>query len=92
MGLYRGGRQKGAKNKKTDLHRKCDELNVDVFTELLTIAMAETDSNRRFNKFKELAAYLYAKPKDEGDVQLTPEQIREMIREWSSHDQQAGTG
>lgn len=83
MGLYRGGRPKGTKNKKTDLFRKCDDLKVDVFEEMLILAMNEAIPDKRFNRFKALAEYLYAKPKDQGDIQLGPEEIREMIRQWT---------
>lgn len=83
MGLYRGGRQKGSKNKKTDLFAKCDEMKVDVFSELLEIAMNESVLDKRFTKFHKLAEFLYAKPKDTGEVQLGPEEIREMIRQWT---------
>lgn len=93
MGLYRGGRPKGTKNKKTDLFRKCDEIGVDVFTELLTIAHSEPIPDKRFSKFHKLAEFLYAKPKDQGEVELTPEQVREMIREWSRDaDEDRGKG
>ena len=91
MGLYRGGRPRGTKNKKTDLFRKCDEMKVDVFEELLTLANGELIPDKRFNKFFKLAEFLYAKPKDQGEVELTPEQVREMIKEWSQNVHATGS-
>lgn len=82
MAFYKGqgGRPKGAKGKRTDLHAKCAEIGIDVFTELLEMANSEIDPHKRFNKFKELAAYLYARPKEEMDLnQFTPEEIRDYL-------------
>jgi hypothetical protein len=76
-----GGRPKGAKNKSTDLHSKCQRLNVDVFEEMLAIAMATEKPQSRFNRFAKCAEYLYGRPKDSGEVVITPEMIREWMRE-----------
>jgi hypothetical protein len=91
MGLYRGGRPRGTKNKKTDLFRKCDEVGLDVFTRMLELAVKYKDTEKEWPKLKELAQYLYAKPKDEGEQNLTPEQIREMIRDWTKDVQSQGS-
>lgn len=84
MGLYRGGRAKGSKNRKTDLFRKCEDKGLDVFERMLELAIKERDQQGEWSKLKVLAEYLYFKPKDPGEINLTPEQIREMIREWTS--------
>lgn len=91
MGLYRGGRQKGSKNKKTDLFAKCEKMSVDVFEEMLIIAMDEAIPDKRFSKFKALAEFLYARPKDQGEVNLGPEEIREMIKQWTKDVQSTGS-
>jgi hypothetical protein len=81
MGLYRGGRKKGTKNKRTDLFRKCDEVGLDVFTRMLEIAIKYQDEpTKQWPKLIVLAQYLYAKPKDESDISdFSPEEIREYI-------------
>lgn len=76
-----GGRPRGSKNKSTDLHAKCKEMKVDVFEELLVLAMDESIADKRFSRFKALAEYLYARPKDTGEQEITADQIREWIRE-----------
>lgn len=76
-----GGRPKGAKNKRTDLFAKCDLHKVDVFEECLLIAMNEAIPDKRFSKFMKLAEYLYARPKDDGERQLTADEIREWIQQ-----------
>lgn len=81
MGLYRGGRKPGSKNKRTDLFAKCDKIGVDVFEELLELAHGEPIPDKRFSKFFKLAEFLYAKPKDQGEVQLTADEIREWIKQ-----------
>lgn len=86
-----GGRPKGAKNKKTDLHAKCEAIGLDVFERMLEIAKAEPDTKKQWPKLVQLAQYLYAKPKDEGDIQLTPDQVREMIRQWTQDVQSTGS-
>lgn len=81
MGLYRGGRPKGAKNKSTNLHAKCESVGLDVFARMLELALGEKDKPGEWGKLRELAQYLYAKPKDPGDIQLSADQIRDWIRE-----------
>ncbi len=83
MGLYRGGRKKGSKNRNTDLHAKCAEMNVDVFKEMLTMALEENDKSKRFNRFKELAQYLYAKPKE---VELSADQVTAYLEAVANND------
>lgn len=57
-----GGRIKGVKNKpRLDLLALCAEQGIDVFYELLEMASSEMDTHKRFEKFKELAPYLYPK-------------------------------
>lgn len=86
------GYKTGGRVRKTySLHELCSEKKVNVFEELLEIAMNEAIPDKRFNKFKELAPYLYARPKDLGDTQFTPEQIRELIREWTKDVQPTGS-
>lgn len=91
MGLYRGGRQKGSKNKRTDLFSKCESVGLDVFTRMLELAIKYKDTDKEWAKLKELAQYLYAKPKDSGEQDLTPEQVREMIKEWTKDVQSTGS-
>lgn len=80
MGLYRGGRPKGTKNKRTDLHAKCESVGLDVFSRMLELALAEKDKQGEWSKLNQLAQYLYAKPKDEPDIsKFTPDQIREYV-------------
>ena len=78
-----GGRPKGAKNKSTDLHAKCKEVGLDVFSRMLELAIKERDQQGEWSKLKALAEYLYFKPKDPGEVTLTPDQVREMIKDWT---------
>ncbi len=86
LGYKTGGRVR----KVHSLHDLCAEKKIDVFAEMLDIAMAEDKPDKRFNKMKELAQYLYAKPKELGDIQLTPEQVRDLIRQWTEDAQQRG--
>lgn len=87
-----GGRPPGAKNKRTDLHAKCDKVGLDVFERLLELALAHRDSEEEWGKLIQLAQYLYARPKDEGDIgKLTPEQVRELIKEWTRDVQSSGS-
>lgn len=86
-----GGRKKGTKNKSTDLHAKCARLDVDVFEEMLKLAI-NTDAKKqqsKFSRFAKCAEYLYSRPKDTGESELTAEQIREWIRENNAN--KAGT-
>lgn len=83
MAYYKGqgGRPKGAKNKSTDLHAKCKNKDLDVFDRLLELAVLERGTSKEWSRLSELATYLYAKPKDTGEAEITPDQIREWIRE-----------
>ncbi len=88
LGYKTGGRVR----KVYSLHDLCSEKKINVFEEMLDIAIAEAIPDKRFTKFKELAQYLYAKPKDLGDTQFTPEQIRQLIREWTKDADEEGSG
>ncbi len=81
-----GGRQKGTVN----LHKKCEDMGLDVFLRMLELAKQEEDPEKQFHKLDRLAQYLYAKPK-ETEVQLTPEQVREFIRQWTEDVQSTGS-
>lgn len=75
-----GGRPKGSKNVKTNLHAKCEKIGLDVFERMLELAMKDRDKLGEWGKLRELAVYLYAKPKDEMDLnQFTPEEIRDYL-------------
>lgn len=76
-----GGRPKGAKNKKTDLFYKCEKVGLDVFERMLELALQERDQEGEWGKLRTLAEYLYAKPKDDGEREITPEMIREWMKE-----------
>jgi hypothetical protein len=91
MGLYRGGRPKGTKNKRTDLFSKCEKVGLDVFERLLELAIANKGQPGEWRALMDLAQYLYFKPKDPGDVTMTPEQVRELIREWTKDAQSSGS-
>lgn len=91
MGLYRGGRPKGTKNKATDLHGKCAKVGLDVFERLLELALKQKDEKGEWGKLMQLAQYLYARPKEVSEVEISPEQVREMIREWTKDVQPTGS-
>lgn len=75
-----GGRPKGAKNARTDLHAKCTRVGLDVFERLLELALKAKDQKGEWNKLMSLAKYLYSLPKDEMDLnQFTPEEIRDYL-------------
>lgn len=58
------GRKKGTPNKSSlDLVQKCIDRGVDVFDELLQIALTTTQPFERFKMFSEIATYIYAKRK-----------------------------
>ena len=93
MAYYKGqgGRRKGSKNKRTDLFRLCEEKKINVFSEMLDIAMNELDPDKKFSKLKDCAIYLYSKPKDESDISdFTPEEIRDYIMSAASNEPKAG--
>lgn len=58
------GRQPGSKNKKTDLFAMCDEVGLNVFKEMITLASQTLDPETRFSKLRDIAPYLYAKKKE----------------------------
>lgn len=64
LGHKTGGRKAGTPNKKTNLFAMCEEKGINVFAELLDSAAAEEDPDKRFNKFRDIAPYLYAKKKE----------------------------
>lgn len=58
------GRKKGTPNKNSlDLLRICEEKGVDVFAEMVSIAMTTTLPEVRFKMFSQIAEYLYPKRK-----------------------------
>lgn len=58
------GRKAGTPNKSSlDLVQKCIDRGIDVFDELLQIAMTETNPLDRFKMFSEIAQYIYPKRK-----------------------------
>lgn len=81
MARFEAGHQGYKKNKgRAEPSLICTEHGIDVFEEMLLLAMAEVVADKRFSKFRDLAQYLYAKPKDEMDLtKFTPEQIRAYI-------------
>lgn len=87
MGLYRGGRPKGSKNKSTDLHAKCKSVGLDVFERMLEIALQKRDTSEEWGKLKELAQYLYAKPKE---IELSADLVRHYLETVVSEDKEAG--
>jgi len=76
MGMYRGGRPKGTKNKRTDLHAKCESVGLDVFSRMLEICLEKQGTNEEWSKLRELAQYLYAKPKE---VELSADQVKHYL-------------
>jgi hypothetical protein len=58
------GRQLGTPNKKTNLFAICDEVGLNVFKEMVSLANKTRDAELRFAKLKEIAPYLYAKKKE----------------------------
>lgn len=70
-----GGRPKGSKNKRTDLHAICVKHDVNVFEEMLIIAMKteENKENLKFNRFAKIAEWLYARPKE---MEISEDQVR----------------
>lgn len=58
------GRPIGSKNKRIDLHSICEEVGLNVFREMVSLANKTIDPNERFMKLKDIAPYLYAKKKE----------------------------
>lgn len=67
------GRPKGSRNKSTDLHAKCKAAGLDVFERMLALALEANGKDYEWTRLKELAQYLYAKPKE---VDITEDQVR----------------
>lgn len=59
-----GGRKPGTPNKKTQLINKCEAKGIDVFDEMLSIAVTTTDLKERFYMFKEIICYLYPRQRE----------------------------
>lgn len=76
-GKKTGGRVAGTPNKKTNLFAMCEEKGLNVFAEMLDGAASESDPDKRFNKFKDLAPYLYARKKEVAMslAEHTPEEL-----------------
>lgn len=68
-----GGRPKGS----VSLQSKCKQMGIDVFEEMLRIALLEKDIDKKFSKLTVLSQYLYSKPKDELDVNVNVELARQ---------------
>lgn len=66
------GRPPGSKNKRTDLFALCDEMKVNVFEEMLKLAVNATDDDKRFNYLSQCAPYLYSKKKEVLNLTETP--------------------
>lgn len=58
------GRPVGSKNKRTSLLDICDEVGLNVFKEMVTLANKTIDPLERFNKLRDIAPYLYARKKE----------------------------
>lgn len=89
MGLYRGGRPRGTKNKRTDLHARCASVGLDVFERMLEIALEKKGTTEEWSKLRELAMYLYAKPKE---VELSADQVRGYLEAVASGNDGQKTG
>lgn len=90
FGYKTGGRVKGAHGARALLD-KCHNMNVDVFEEMLKLACAEANNDKRFSKLRDLAQFLYAKPRDELDItKFTKEQVREYIMGIANDDTARG--
>ena len=72
------GRPKGSKNKNTDLLAICAEKGINVFAEMLTIAVTTVDPLVRFGMLKEIAPYLHAKKKEVLNLSDTP--VEELLK------------
>lgn len=82
----KAGRKKGSLNKNTSLMAKCAERGIDVFQEMLDIAMSEAQKDKRFDKMERLAPYLYAKLRSmdltvKSEVELQAEEFSKLPKE-----------
>ena len=59
-----GGRKPGSPDKKRDLFAKCEAKGIDIFDEMLEIALTTIDPSARFNMLRDMASYLYPKRKE----------------------------
>lgn len=59
-----GGRKAGTPDKRRDLFAKCEAKGIDVFDEMLEIALTTIDPGVRFNMLRDISGYLYAKKKE----------------------------
>lgn len=64
VGKKTGGRQKGTPNKATqDLMAICEAKGLDPFAAMVELAVTETNRDKKFDRLKEIAQYLYPKRK-----------------------------
>ena len=77
-GIKTGGRQAGTPNKKTNLFALCEEKGINVFEEMLSIAMTTLDPITRFGMLKEIVCYLHAKKKEVLNLSDTP--VEELLK------------
>lgn len=71
-GIKTGGRKAGTPNKKTNLFAMCAAKGINVFEEMLSSAAAEKDPDKRFQKFRDIAPYLYPKKKEVTNIEDIP--------------------
>lgn len=79
-----GGRQKGTPNKDVqELFDICAKYDCDPFEGMVILAATESDPDKKFERLKEIAPYLYAKRK-QVDVGIDPEKstIRIIVEEY----------
>lgn len=58
------GRPMGSKNKRTDLFAIIEEVGLDPFKEMVTLAKLSTDPSEKYFRCQGLAPYLYPKLKN----------------------------
>ena len=58
-----GGRTKGTPNKATPLFAVCEEVELDVFKEMVLIAKRQSDDVIQFGMLRDIAPYLHARKK-----------------------------
>lgn len=63
-GIKTGGRQKGTPNKSSqELMAICEKHNCNVFESMVILAVEEHNKDKKFDRLKEIAQYLYPKRK-----------------------------
>ena len=79
-----GGRKPGSLNKKTeDLMLICEEKGINVFEAMVELAINEENTDKKFDRLKEVAQYLYSKRKSlEHSGQV--EGIEVIVRDYTS--------